>query len=55
MCFDHHARPHIAPVAGGATDARDLTLTSTDGTEVMAHAARIRDFVARHTPDVPAP
>jgi carboxymethylenebutenolidase len=40
MCFDHRARPPIAPIAGGATDARDLTLTSTDGTEFMAYVAR---------------
>lgn len=40
MCFDHHARPPIAPIAGGATDARDITLTSADGTQLMAYAAR---------------
>ncbi|HZO25348.1 MAG TPA: dienelactone hydrolase family protein, partial [Chloroflexota bacterium] len=40
MCFDHRARPPIAPIAGGATDARDLTLTSADGTKFMAYAAR---------------
>lgn len=40
MCFDHHARPPIAPIAGGATDARDITLTSADGTTLMAYAAR---------------
>jgi len=40
MCFDLHARPPIAPIAGGATDARDLTLTSADGTKLMAYAAR---------------
>jgi carboxymethylenebutenolidase len=40
MCFDHHARPPIAPIAGGATDARDLTLTSADRTRFMAYAAR---------------
>jgi carboxymethylenebutenolidase len=40
MCFDHHARPPIAPIAGGATDARDITLASADGTTVMAYAAR---------------
>jgi carboxymethylenebutenolidase len=40
MCFDHHARPPIMPIAGGATDARDLTLTSADGTKFMAYAAR---------------
>jgi carboxymethylenebutenolidase len=40
MCFDHHARPPIAPIAGGATDARDITLTSADGTQLMGYAAR---------------
>jgi carboxymethylenebutenolidase len=40
MCFDHNARPPIAPIAGGATDARDITLTSADGTRLMAYAAR---------------
>ena len=32
MCFDHDSRPPITPIAGGATDARDLTLQSADGT-----------------------
>src|SRR5947208_12283227 len=40
MCFDHNARPPIPAIAGGATDARDLTLTSADGTQFMAYAAR---------------
>jgi len=40
MCFDLNARPPIPPIAGGATDARDLTLTSADGTRFMAYAAR---------------
>jgi carboxymethylenebutenolidase len=40
MCFDHNARPPIPAIAGGATDARDLTLTSADGTPFMAYAAR---------------
>jgi carboxymethylenebutenolidase len=40
MCFDHHARPPIPAIAGGATDARDLTLTSAHGTILMAYAAR---------------
>ena len=40
MCFDLEARPPIAPIAGGATDARDLTLTSEDGTRFAAYAAR---------------
>jgi carboxymethylenebutenolidase len=40
MCFDLNARPPIPAIAGGATDARDLTLTSADGTPFMAYAAR---------------
>src|SRR5580765_7131850 len=40
MCFDLNARPPIPAIAGGATDARDLTLTSADGTRFMAYAAR---------------
>jgi carboxymethylenebutenolidase len=40
MCFDAEARPPIAPIAGGATDARDLVLASSDGTRVGAYAAR---------------
>ncbi len=40
MCVDADSRPPIPPIAGGATDARDLRLTSADGTRFMAHAAR---------------
>ena len=40
MCFDPDSRPPIAPIAGGATDAKDLTLTSADGTPFSASAAR---------------
>src|SRR5438067_7462807 len=40
MCFDLNARPPIPAIAGGATDARDLKLTSADGTQLMAYAAR---------------
>ena len=40
MCFDHDSRPPITPIAGGATDARDLTLISADGTRFAAYAAR---------------
>src|SRR5262249_17483926 len=40
MCFDHDSRPPITPIAGGATDARDFTLTSADGTHFGAYAAR---------------
>ena len=40
MCFDLDSRPPIPPIFGGATDARDLKLTSADGTKFMAYAAR---------------
>jgi carboxymethylenebutenolidase len=40
MCFDADARPPIPPIRGGAHDARSLTLTSQDGTEVVAITAR---------------
>lgn len=40
MCFDADARPPLPPIRGGAIDARDLTLTSRDGTRFAAHAAR---------------
>jgi carboxymethylenebutenolidase len=40
MCFDLDSRPPIAPIAGGATDAVDLLLTSADGTRFSAYAAR---------------
>jgi carboxymethylenebutenolidase len=37
MCFDTDARPPLAPIRGSALDARDLTLTSRDGTEFAAY------------------
>jgi carboxymethylenebutenolidase len=40
MCFSDDSRPPIPPISGGATDARDLRLTSADGTKFMAYAAR---------------
>lgn len=40
MCFDAHARPPLPPIRGAALDARDLTLTSADGTRFAAYAAR---------------
>jgi carboxymethylenebutenolidase len=40
MCFALDSRPPIPPIAGGATDTRDLTLTSADGTRFAAYAAR---------------
>ena len=43
MCFDHDSRPPIPPIAGGALDSRELTLTSADGTELSAFEARAAD------------
>ena len=40
MCFDTDARPPLPPIRGGALDDRSITLTSRDGTELAAHAAR---------------
>lgn len=40
MCFSSDARPPLPPIRGGALDARDLTLTSRDGTDFAAYAAR---------------
>jgi len=40
MCFDLDSRPPLPPIRGSALDARDLTLTSADGTRVAAYAAR---------------
>jgi carboxymethylenebutenolidase len=40
MCFDQDARPPLPPIRGGALDARSLSLTSRDGTQVLAYAAR---------------
>ena len=39
MCFDSDARPPLPPIRGGAIDARDLRLTSADGTDFAAYAA----------------
>jgi carboxymethylenebutenolidase len=40
MCFDDDARPPLPPIRGGAIDARDVRLTSADGSEYAAYAAR---------------
>jgi carboxymethylenebutenolidase len=40
MCVDDDSFPPIPPIAGGATDTRDLGLTSADGTRFMAFGAR---------------
>lgn len=43
MCFDHDSRPPIAPIAGGALDSGELTLTADDGTRFSAFRARAAD------------
>ena len=40
MCFDHDSRPPIVPIAGGALDSGELTLTADDGTSFSAFRAR---------------
>jgi len=40
MCVDADSRPPIQPIAGASIDARDLRLTSSDGTRFMAYEAR---------------
>jgi carboxymethylenebutenolidase len=39
MCHETDARPPLPPIHGGAVDARDLELTSADGTRFAAHLA----------------
>jgi carboxymethylenebutenolidase len=39
MCFDHDSRPPIRPIAGGALDSRELTLTAADGNRLTAFEA----------------
>jgi carboxymethylenebutenolidase len=43
MCFDHDSRPPIRPIAGGALDSRDLTLTAADGNRLAAFEAKAAD------------
>ena len=40
MCFDHDSRPPIRPIAGGALDSAEVTLTAGDGTRLTAFEAR---------------
>jgi carboxymethylenebutenolidase len=40
MCFETNARPPLPPIRGGAIDARDVELSSHDGTPFAAYAAR---------------
>jgi carboxymethylenebutenolidase len=39
MCFDHDSRPPILPIAGGALDSREVTLTAADGNRLTAFEA----------------
>jgi carboxymethylenebutenolidase len=55
VCFDHDSRPPIAPIAGGALDSQELTLTAADGnrlTSFEAHAAEPTDASIVILPDV---
>ena len=40
MCYDIDARPPLPPIAGGAADSEELTLSAADGTQFAAFAAR---------------
>ena len=40
MCFDHDSHPPILPIAGGALDSTELTLTAADGNQFTAFLAR---------------
>jgi len=40
MCHEPSARPPYPPIRGGALDAQELVLTSTDGTALSAFSAR---------------
>lgn len=40
MCHDHDSRPPIRPIAGGALDSREITLTASDGNQLTAFEAR---------------
>jgi carboxymethylenebutenolidase len=40
MCFDLDSRPPITPIAGGALDSTDVTMTAADGTTFRARRAR---------------
>src|SRR3989304_52596 len=39
MCYDSTARPPIAPISGGSTDAEDIVLTAKDGKKFSAPIA----------------
>lgn len=39
MCYDSTARPPIAPISGGSTNAEDIVLTAKDGNKFSAFMA----------------
>jgi carboxymethylenebutenolidase len=39
MCFDHDSRPPIRPIAGGALDSQEVTLTAADDNRFTAFEA----------------
>jgi len=40
VCFDHDSHPPILPIAGGALDSTELTVTAADGNQFTAFLAR---------------
>jgi carboxymethylenebutenolidase len=40
MCYEPDARPPLPPIRGSALDAGEVTLTTADGVDVAAYAAR---------------
>src|SRR5690349_9883436 len=47
MCFDSDSEPPVPRIAGAAVSHEDLTLTSTDGTELAAFLATPDDEATR--------
>ena len=47
MCYEYDALPPDPPLAGGAADTKDLTLTSKDGTKFAAFFARADEPTTR--------
>ena len=43
MWFEHDSRRPIPPIAGGALDSRDVTLTAADGNRLTAFEAKAAD------------
>ena len=43
MCHETDARPPLPPIRGGAVDAREVELTSADGTRFAAHLSIAAD------------